>query len=142
MAIEGVQPNIPENPVATPSQTLTSMNKATGGLLPIPPAPMHPVNAMQTSSTGAHASSGSSATSTTTVVETLEGQKYTVKHHLSKEHQMYYETVGTVQRPSMSLKAMNFGTAKGLVKMSANMSCEGTCPTSTLHCSTSCRMKW
>ena len=69
--IEGVQPNIPENPVPS------SLSKGISGGMPMatnPPA----------------SSSGGQVT-----VETLEGQKYTVKHHLSKEHQMYFETVST-----------------------------------------------
>jgi len=70
LVIEGVQPNIPENPA---------------------PHTLRPSFIPPSSTTTA---TPSSETSTVTV-ETLEGQKYTVKHHLSKEHQMYFETVST-----------------------------------------------
>jgi transcription initiation factor TFIID subunit 6 len=72
LVIEGVQPNIPENPT---------------------PQALRPTLASTPSATTAPSSSTSSTTAVT--VETLEGQKYTVKHHLSKEHQMYFETVST-----------------------------------------------
>ena len=72
LAIEGVQPQVPENP----SQSLT--------------------NAALGSTNGASLGSAAGVTSQSSSL-TVDGlqEKYVVKHHLSKEHQMYFETVTT-----------------------------------------------
>ena len=91
LAIEGVQPNIPENPIQQPQSAVGGYSSSVSS--GIPPIPQAPPMLLQNTTTP---SPSSVATNTTSmVVETLEGHKYNVKHHLSKEHQMYYETVTT-----------------------------------------------